>query len=567
MTARADVRMPLIFGDHMVLQQGAKLAIWGWASPGEKVTVTFDGQTDNTVGGADGKWRVDLSPVGFSDKGQVLTVKGANTLTFQDVLVGDVWVASGQSNMEFGINGKPQYAADVDKSDDPLLRLFFVPRTTSLKPLDDMLPSPLSYEGESPASVAAANLPIDPYRAKWVLCTPEALRKINGQGFGTVAYLFARDVRTHTGHPLGMIQSAWGGTRAEAWTSVSGLEKDPPFTHYVEARKNEGDGFDALEATYPQRMIDYYAALARWNEDVGKPWDKAKDDWRKAQAAGQELGTPEPQPTSPQPSSVHPPDGDTNTPGNLFNAMISPLMPLAIKGVIWYQGEFNSGYDSGREYETLFPRMISDWREKWGRGDFPFIFVQLPNYGPVDTVPSSEDNGWRWVREGQLKALALPQTAMASAIDIGDPTLLHPPDKLDVALRLSLAARRLAYGKKIVASGPIYDRMKVEGDRIRVDFTNCGSGLVLGVSPYQADGKAPTTPTELTGFGIAGADGVFVWAKAVIEGDSVVVSSDKVAAPVAVRYDFEDSPQGNLYNREGLPASPFRTDGWDDRDR
>jgi sialate O-acetylesterase len=565
---RAEVSLPLVFGDHMVLQQGTTIPVWGWGAPGEKVMVTFGRQKVRTICGADGKWRVDLAPVNFNNKGQVLTVKGQNELTFQDVLVGDVWLASGQSNMEYGINGKKLYAADVDKADDPLLRLFFVPKTTSLNPLKDILPWPLSYAGQSSTTVAKGNP--DPYRARWVLCTPEALRKINGQGFATVAYFFAREIRNRTGHPLGVIESSWGGTRAEAWTSLSGLKKDPPFTKYIKVQEKQTADFASLEATYSQRKAEYETALAKWNQEIGKPFDKLHNVWKanllEARASAQP-DPPEPAPASPRPVTVHPPDNDTNTPGNIFNAMISPLIPFAIKGVIWYQGEFNSGFDSGIEYRILFPRLISDWREKWGRGDFPFLFVQIPNLGRIDPQPSVEGGGWRWVRDSQLKALSLPKTAMVVTIDIGDPNELHPPDKLDVALRLSLAARQLVYGKKIVASGPLYDKMKVEGNKVRLSFTNQGSGLTLGVSPYRPLGKEPTATTELKGFGVAGADHIFHWAKAVIEGKTVVVQSDKVPVPVAVRYNFSNSPQGNLYNKEGLPASPFRTDSWDERDK
>jgi len=301
---------------------------------------------------------------------------------------------------------------------------------------------------------------------------------------------------------------------------------------------------------------------------VQKPWDKAKDEWRKTAAQAQAAGRSpeaEPKPVSPRPSSIHPPDNDTMTPGNLFNAMISPLIPFAIKGVIWYQGEFNSGFESGTEYVTLFPRLIADWREKWGQGDFPFLYVQLANIGAPTKTPSEFPGLYLWVREAQRQALSVPNTAMASAIDLGiptDPRDSHPPDKLDVALRLVLAARHVAYGENIVFSGPLYQSMKVEGNKVRLNFTQCGSGLALGSSPYNPAGQSIPPQIKLNGFGIAGADRKFVWADAVIDGNSVVVSSAQVANPVAVRYDWAESPFGNLYNKEKLPASPFRTDAW-----
>jgi sialate O-acetylesterase len=566
---RADVRMPALFGDHMVLQQGATLPVWGRASPGEKVTVSFGTDSAATVAGSDGKWRVDLAALPYSSKGGVLTVTGKNKLSFQDVLIGDVWVASGQSNMEYGIN-KKDYAAAVDKATDPLLRLFFVPRTTALTPQADLLLADPATPFAGAVTEPNPKPPPDPYAGKWLLCTPEALRKINGQGFATVAYYFARAIRAQTGQPLGMIQSAWGGTRAEAWTSLPGLEKNPPFTNYLKIRQKNVDNFASLEPTYLERKTAHDAALKAWYEGDGKAFNAADHAWKvavkQALAAGQPE-PPEPKPATPRPGDVHTPDGGPDGPANLYNAMIAPLMPFAIKGVIWYQGEFNSGYASGREYATLFPRMIESWRDAWGRGNFPFIFVQLPNFGAPDTQPSVEEGGWRWVRDAQFKALALPNTAMAITIDVGDPQLLHPPDKLDVGLRVALAARRLAYGENIVASGPLYDSMTVEGSKIRVKFRDAGTGLTPGVSPYHPDGKVPVLSTELRGFGIAGADHTFVPAQAVIDGDSVVVSSDKVSSPIAVRYDFSNSPTGNLYNKEGLPASPFRTDDWDDRDK
>lgn len=569
-TLPAAVRMPLIFGDHMVLQQDIRLPIWGWADPGEQVTIAFAGQQVATSGGADGKWRVVLAPVATDGKGSVLTVRGTNTLTFQDVLVGDVWMGSGQSNMEFGIRDKKPYLKDVETCEDPLIRLFFVPRTTSLWPLEDILPTPLSYARQTPPSVAAENIPPDPCRARWLLCTPESVKRINGQGLGVVPFLFARGLRAHTGRPVGMIQSSWGGTRAESWTSVAGLQQDPPFTHYLERTRKALADFDRLEGTYAQRLTEHRAALATWLAEVGKPYDRAMNAWRaavaQAKVAGQPLPPEPPAPASRRPS-IHPPDNDTMSPGNLFNAMVAPLMPFAIKGVIWYQGEFNAGGDGGFEYRTLFPRMITSWRARWGQGDFPFIFVQLPNYGPVDTQPSVEGRGWRWLREAQLRTLALPSTAMVVSIDVGDPDDVHPQDKTAIGQRLVLAARRLAYQETIVAAGPIYEGMNVEGGKIRLTFKERGSGLIIGTSPLRLNGKDPLPPTELRGFGIAGADRRFVWARAVIEGDTVVVASDQVPAPVAVRYAFSNSPQGNLSNREGLPASPFRTDAWDDRDR
>lgn len=549
---KAEVRMPLIFGDHMVLQQNARLTLWGWADAGEAVEITFAGQKAKTVANADGTWKVNLKPVKTKKQGQTLTIAGKNTLVYTDVLVGDVWVASGQSNMEWGIKVRKEYAADIAKADDPLLRLFFVPKNTSLRPLSEM---------EIPQGTS------NPERAaRWVLCTPEMLAKINGQGFSATAYYFARDMRAANGHPLGVIQSAWGGTRAEAWTSLSGLKTEPSLGRYVSAyEKNVKDNPEIL-ATYPQKQKEFDLAVKKWDQTIGKEWNEAQKKWaiavREAQTAGKP-SPPKPQPSVPRPPNPRKPDGGNNGPSNLFNAMISPLMPLSIKGVIWYQGEFNSG-GSAKEYATLFSCMITDWRAKWGIGDFPFIYVQLPNFEPVDREPSVEGNGWRWVREGQLKALKLPHTAMAVTIDVGDPFDLHPVDKYDVGHRLALAAREVAYGEKMVGTSPLYKKMSVEGNQIVLEFTNKGKKLMIGTSPYTPQGEQPSAaPTQLTGFGIAGADRKFVWADAAIKGNKVIVSSSKVPHPVAVRYGFSNSPLCNLYNEKGLPASPFRTDNWD----
>ena len=665
--AKADVRMPLIFGDHMVLQQDTKIAIWGWADAGENIEVAFAGQKVRTTAHSDGTWKVNLKPIKTKKDGQTLTITGKNKLAYSDVLVGDVWVASGQSNMEWGIKVRKEYADDIAGSEDPLLRLFFVPKNTALQPLTDI---------EVPQGTAS------PERAaRWVLCTPEMLAKINGQGFSATAYYFARDMRAANGRPLGVIQSAWGGTRAEAWTSLSGLKQEPALAHYVTAyEKNVKDNPEIL-ATYPRKQKEFDEAVREWDKTVGKEWNQAQKEWAIAVKAAQADGKPappKPQPRVPRPPNPRKPHGGNNGPSNLFNAMISPLIPLSIKGVIWYQGEFNSGgsakeyatlfsrmimdwrekwgigdfpfvyvqlpnfepvdqqpsvegngwrwvregqlkalnlpntamavprppnprkphggnngpsnlfnamispliplsikgviwyqgeFNSGgsaKEYATLFSRMIMDWREKWGIGDFPFVYVQLPNFEPVDQQPSVEGNGWRWVREGQLKALNLPNTAMAVTIDVGDPFDLHPVDKYDVGHRLALAARRLAYGEKVVGMGPLYKKMSVKGNKIILEFTNQGKKLMMGTSPYIPAGEPPhPKPTKLTGFGIAGADRKFVWADAVIEGNKVIVSSSEVAVPVAVRYGFSNSPRCNLYNEKGLPASPFRTDNWD----
>jgi sialate O-acetylesterase len=360
-----------------------------------------------------------------------------------------------------------------------------------------------------------------------------------------------------------LIGSYWSGTLAQAWISPSGLQKDPLFAKYV-------TGYQKTVANYPKAKEDYPAALAafqdqmrQWNETVSPIYNAAVKQWQDAAAQAKASGQPEPPkppPSTPMPRAPDLPEGAPSTPTVLYNGMIAPLIPYAIKGTIWYQGEANTS--NGLEYRTLFPRMISDWREKWNEGDFPFLFVQLPNYMAAQKAPS--EGGWAYLREAQLKTLALPNTGMAVTIDIGDGSNLHPVDKIDVGLRLALAAKHVAYGQDLVYSGPIYDSMKIEGNKIRLTFKETGSGLQMSTPPWTPTGVPVPAPTELTGFAIAGADQKWVWAKARIDGNTVVVSSDQVASPVAVRYGWASNPPCNLYNKEGLPASPFRTDDWPD---
>jgi sialate O-acetylesterase len=517
----AAVTMPSIFGDHMVLQQGVKLPVWGWAAAGENVIVQLGKVAASTVTAEDGSWKVNLPPVSatIARSPQTLTVTGSNTLTFQDVLVGDVWIASGQSNMEFGIGNDTRGAAAIASANEPQIRLFLVPDKIALEPQKDLRPG-----------------------GAWKVCSPETL-KGNGQygwiGFSAAGYYFAREIHQKTGQPVGMIGAYLGGSAAQVWTSLSGLKKAPDLAHFVQEREAVRANYAQAQADLPKKMDAYLAAM---------------EDWKSAAAKAAAAGQPEP-PKPPGPAS---PEGGAGCPGNLFNAMIAPLVPYAIKGVIWYQGEGNT--NNAKEYATLFPLLISDWRTHWQQGDFPFIFVQLANFTSPQKSPSEE--GWATLREAQLQTLSLPNTGMAVAIDIGNPADIHPRDKFDVGHRLALVARHLAYGEALVDSGPIYKSMTIEGHHIRLLFNHVGAGLTMGVPPWMPDGSTPPVPKELAGFAIAGSDQKWVWGKAVIEGGSVVVSSDQLSSPVAVRYDWANCPAGNLYNKDGLPASPFRTDKW-----
>ncbi|MEI9999481.1 MAG: sialate O-acetylesterase [Verrucomicrobiota bacterium] len=530
--ARADVALPAIFGTHMVLQQGQTLPVWGTAAPGEAVAVTLGAQTAKTTADSAGKWRIDLKPISAAQP-LTLTVAGKNTLSFTDVLAGDVWVCSGQSNMEFPLHGAHDATTEIPKADEPQIRLFLVTKKTALQPQTDV-------------------------KAAWVVCSPATVGN-----FSAVGYFFGRTLQHELHRPIGLIGTYWGGTPAQAWTSLAGLQQPPPFAHYVEQYQSVLSAYPDNLAKYPALAAAYQQDLKQWNDTVGKTYQPVLAQWSadvaKAQAAGQPA-PPKPAPSTLQPKAPAPPEGGPNTPTVLYNGMIAPLVPFAIKGAIWYQGESNAG--NGPEYATLFPRMITTWRTAWGEGDFPFLFVQLANFMKPQEKPS--EGGWALLREAQFKTLALPKTGMAVIIDIGDGGNIHPKDKHDVGERLALVARHVAYGEKLVSSGPLYDAMKVEGHAIRLSFTHTGSGLKIGAAPWSPTGPPPAVGSELTGFAIAGADKNWAWAKAKIEGDDVIVSSDQVPSPVAVRYGWANNPPCNLYNKEDLPASPFRTDTWTD---
>ena len=530
--SRADIKMPAIFGDHMVLQQEKTLPVWGWAAAGEKVTVIFgdpsEHHTAEATTGPDGKWHADLAALPEGTAPGVLTIVGKNTITIQDVLVGDVWLCSGQSNMEFSTNK----AQAVDATDNQI-RLFHVPHQLAIGPREDVT-------------------------AKWQVCTPETL-----PGFTAVGYFFGKDLRAALKRPIGLIESSWGGTPAQSWTSIPALQADPVLTHYADSYKAIADKFSGGDDEFAAKTAEADAAIAKWNtalmadaayQDALKAWHTAADQ---ARAAKQ---TPPPQPTPPVP---RPPGvaGGAGTPSMLFDGMINPLIPYAIKGVIWYQGESNAGF--AMEYRTLFPAMITDWRTRWKMADLPFLFVQLANFMAAPKT-AGENSAWAILRESQVKTLALPKTGMAVIIDIGTGGGIHPPDKKDVGSRLALAARHVAYGEKLVYTGPMYDALKIEGGKARVSFKpdSIGGGLVIGSAPWTDPQAAPVSKTDLQGFAIAGEDKNWVWADAKIDGNDVVVSSPDVPQPVAVRYAFANNPTCNLYNKEGLPASPFRTDDW-----
>jgi sialate O-acetylesterase len=450
----AAVKLPSIFADHMVLQRDTPIAVWGTADPGEAITVKLGGASVSGAAGSDGRFALKLPAIAAGGP-HTLTV---NAIEVKDVLVGEVWVCSGQSNMEWPVGAAQDPEKEAAAANYPKLRHFAVKKAIASEPLAD-----------APGA--------------WAVCAPDTVG-----AFTAVGYFFGRELLADLDVPIGLVHTSWGGTAAEAWTSRAALTADADLKPLVE----------------------------RWDAAIAKDAKAAENP---------------------------------NRVSSLYNAMLAPIAPYAIRGAIWYQGESNAS--RAFQYRKLFSTMIQDWRQRFGRGDFPFLFVQLANFTPA--LPEPAESDWAELREAQTMTLALPNTAMAVTIDIGDAADIHPRNKQEVGRRLALAARAMTYGRKVPFSGPMYQSMAVEGDAIRVRFAHADGGLAA------RDG-AP-----LRGFAIAGPDKKFVWAdETKIDGASVVVRSAKVAQPVAVRYAWANNPEGcNLVNADGkLPASPFRTDDW-----
>ena len=489
--ASADVKPHVLFTDGAVLQRGIAVPVWGTADDGEKVTVKIQDQEVSTKA-RDGKWMVKLAELKAGGP-FTLAIEGKNKVEVADVLVGEVWVCSGQSNMEWTLEKAAEFEAAKAKSDDPMLRLYTVAKAVSDEPLATL------DRKESPGQRA------------WLSSDAESAAK-----FSAVGYFFGRDLRKALDVPVGLIHSSWGGTAAEAWTSRKTLESNPDFKGLL-------DDYERALARYPQALEKYEADRAAYREKAAQ-----------AKAEGKAA-----------PSAPRPPVGPKSPhPAGLYNAMLAPLQPYAIRGAIWYQGEANAG--RAYQYRTLFPAMIQDWRQTWGQGDFPFLLVQLAPYRKIVDQPVESD--WAELREAQLMAThTLPKVGMAVITDVGEEDDIHPKKKEPVGSRLALAARSIAYGEEIVGTGPEYIGNSVKGDRVTLRFKNVGQGLVAKDGP-------------LKGFAVAGEDRKFVNADAEIEGDAVVVHSDKVSNPVAVRFGWANFPVVNLWNKEGLPATPFRTD-------
>ncbi len=530
--ARADVKLHPLFSDHAVLQRDIAVPIWGTAKPGEKVDVAFAGQTVSTTAGTDGRWVVKLAPLKASATPQVLTVRGTNTLTVNDVVVGDVWLASGQSNMDSPLSSGSAAEA-LPTATDPLIRFFKVTKTVAAEPLAEP-------------------------KGKWELSTPEAAK-----GFSAVAYFFARDIRRAQNVPVAVLNAAWGGTPIKTWLSLDSIRSAPPIT----ALASEWDKALAKHLAVkdkPELMQAYRTDMKDWETNVGPAHKAALAAHSELASAAKAAGQPappapkiaRPEPEQPDPMALPSASKRPSTPTISYNGMIAPLAPYALRGVLWYQGEADGS--RGAEYRVALPRLIEGWRVAWGQGDFPFLYIQVPGcYATSEPVATS---GWAFLREAQLLTLSVPRTGMTVTSDIGDPKDVHPDNKAFVGARLALTARQVAYGEKIVGTGPLYAGSKIEGATLRIRFTETGGGLTVGRAPWVAKGVTPLPEDRVVGFYIAGADKKWVEAAARIDGDSVIVSSPEVTAPVAVRYAWASFPRANLANKEGLPASPFRTD-------
>ncbi|MEO7309697.1 MAG: sialate O-acetylesterase [Chitinophagaceae bacterium] len=501
-SAQAEIKLASLFSNGMVLQCGMPVPVWGTATPGEKVTVKLGTQVKTTTANATGEWMLKLGVLKAGGP-FIMAVSGSNKITISDVYVGEVWICSGQSNMDFTVAREDRYwcgvvneAEEVAAANYPLIRVFDTDFSPALHPQKEVA-------------------------GKWEIVSPKTIGHLSA-----IAYFFARDLQKKMNVPIGLITTAFGASTAEAWIRDEALAGDTTFK--------------MLQQNFKDKLAKYDSDTAAINK-----YHLANDKWQLAAAEAKAAGKDAPKgPKNPDPVR------DQHNPAVLWNGMVQPLVPYALRGALWYQGESNS--PTAKIYRQLMETLITDWRKQWGQGDFPFLYVQLANIGKTyDSLPA-KGGAEAIKREAQLQNLSIPKTAMVVAIDNADPTDManvHPKNKQEIGRRLALAGRAVAYGEKIVCSGPIYTKMATVGNTIRLYFNNVGGGLIA-------------KDNDLKGFAIAGADKKFVWATATIDGESVVVSSPEVSKPVAVRYGFSNNPPTSLYNKENLPASPFRTDNF-----
>jgi sialate O-acetylesterase len=490
--ARANVALPDVISDAMVLQQNRSVPIWGKADPGESVSVSFAGQKRTASANEEGKWLIRLSALRASGIPATMIVEGRNRIALHDILVGEVWLVAGQSNMQRLLSETADGEQATAAANYPSIRLFNVSRQVAFK----HTPPPL---------------------AKWQPCSPESVKQFSAAG-----YYFGVELSKELNVPIGLINSSYGGSQAEAWTPVEYLLASTDLKPTVDRTKIWND-------ERPRVKVEYDEAIKKWREDSDK-----------ARAAGAR-----PQPSPAVPDALR----EYRIASSIYDGMIAPLIPFTIRGALWYQGESNEA--RAQQYGLLLPTMIRAWRERWGEGDFPFGIVQLPNYREPKAEPADEP--WSYVREAQrITSKTTPNTGLIVLIDIGEAHDIHPKNKLDVGRRMARWALTEAYGRKFTKSGPMLLKAKPKASKMVLTFADAGAGLRI------LDGD------KLDEFAIAGADHKWVWAEAKIVGrDRVEVWSTAVARPIAVRYAFNNNPKHpNLTNETGLPASPFRTDDW-----
>ena len=463
---QAQLKVANVFGDHMVLQQEMPIRVWGWAEPGARVSVSLTDLTNasafNAVVGADGRWMATLDARKAAGKTLQMSVSsGDEKIEFSDILLGEVWICSGQSNMEWRVAQAANGPEEIAAADHPMIRFFDVPQ---------------HVKQNEPQQ--------DAQDADWKVCSPETIG-----GFSAVGYFFGRELQQKVNVPIGLVGSNWGGQRIEPFTPPVGFEQVPD-------------------------LADYVAEL--------------KDGKYKGGAT------------------------------QIYNGMVAGLAPLSMRGAIWYQGESNA--NDGLRYNYLKEALVQGWRTVFQNPDLSFYWVQLADFGRGHTGEPA-GGGWGLVREGQRRALRVPNTGMAVIIDIGAEGDIHPRNKQDVGSRLAQWALAKNYGQDVVASGPLYKSHKVDGSKVHISFDYVGSGLMVADKggEFYLDPVKETPNTEIAEFSVQDQDGKWHWAKAVIEGESVVVWSDDVAQPQNVRYAYDSNPRVNLYNKEGLPASPFTT--------
>ena len=481
----ADVRLNNMFGDHMVLQQGRANPVWGWADAGEAVTVSIAGQTHKTVADADGTWRVNLDPMNVGPV-HSLTIKGKNTVTFEDVLIGEVWICSGQSNMAFAMGSNYDGDLDILTAHFPNIRLISVPQVGTQEAKDN-------------------------FNGQWERCSPKTVASFSAAG-----YIFGRQLHQTLNVPIGLIDNAWGGSAAEAWIRRDVFSSDDRYAELMGKWEQTERTFD-----YEKARATFQDRLKKWNEG-GKKGNR--------------------------PRAPRNPLTGNQRPANIYNGVLHPSIGYGIKGAIWYQGESNAG--RAYQYRHLFPLMIQHWRDEWKQGAFPFYYVQLADFRAESANP--QESAWAELREAQTMTMSkLPNTGQAVIIDVGEGRDIHPRDKTTVGKRLARWALARDYGVNISYRSPEYKSMEIKGNKATVSFNHVGRGL------FSFDVNAPV------GFAVAGKDRKFVWANAKLVGkDKVEVWNDQVGAPVAVRYAWADNPVCTLFSREGLPATPFRTDDW-----